>query len=285
MRNIVFLNGRFLPANEAMVSIFDRGFTYGDGLFETIRSYQGKIFAFDLHWERLTNGVQAIGIPFRPGKRYLSECIEKLLRLNNLTASDAYIRLTITRGIDFARIIPAGSLKPSVAIIAKPLEAKIKHYQQHGISAILLASKRNLPHIKSLNLLPNVMGLIEAKRRKAQEGIFTDGNKILEGTVTNIFIADGKGIKTPPIEDGILPGITRRLVIELARREGIKVSEVSLTKKELKDCKEAFLTNSIMEITPLIRIEDTLIGGGTIGVLTKRFQQRYNFTVLNQVLA
>lgn len=280
MNNIVFLNGQFLPANKAMISLFDRGFIYGDGVFETMRSYNGKVFALDLHMERLTESARKLEISFHPKNIYFKNSIEKLLKLNKLNQKDAYIRLTITRGVDYGRLIPSQALKPTITIIAKPLDAKIQQYQHNGIRAVFLSNKRSLPHIKSINLLSNVMGLIEAKKRKAQEGIFTDGNKILEGAITNIFISDGKSIKTPPIEDGILPGITRRLLIELARKEGIKVAEISLSKKDLNNCKEAFLTNSVMEIVPLLKIDDNLVGNGKIGLLTRRLQQSYKYMML-----
>ena len=283
MDDMVFLNGRFLPADKAVVSIFDRGFTYGDGLFETMRSYNGMIFALDLHLKRLIDSARLIGIPIGQNKKYLTHHLEKLLEINNLTSGNAYIKLIVTRGVDYGRLLPSVSLKPTIAIITKPVDTKIELYQQKDIGAIFLSNKRSLPYIKSLNLLPTVAGLIEAKKSKMQEGIFVDGDKILEGAVTNIFVSDGKGIKTPPIKDGILPGITRRIVIELAKRLCIKITETSLTKNELLRSKEAFLTNSIMGIAPLLRIEDKLIGNGKPGALTKRLQQAYKDTVLKRL--
>jgi len=277
MNNIVFLNDKFLPRDKAKVSVFDRGFIYGDGVFETLHSYNGKVFAFDLHFTRLSEGIKALAIPIRLKEDYLLSCIKKLLSRNNFNNTDANIRITVTRGTDYGSLAPSKSLKPTLAITAKPFNPKIKDYQREGVKAVFLNYKRPLPQIKSLNLIPNITGIIEAKKIKAQEGIFTNGDKILEGTITNIFISDGKGIKTPPIKDGILPGITRRLVIELAKAQGIKVSEVSLTRKDLKNCKEAFLTNSIMEIVPLVKIEDKLIGNGSPGTLTRRLQEIYKY--------
>ncbi|MEK7841925.1 MAG: aminotransferase class IV [Deltaproteobacteria bacterium] len=192
--------------------------------------------------------------------------------------------MIVTRGVDYGGALPSGSLKPTIVIIAKPVDTKIELYQQKGIGAIFLSNKRSLPYIKSLNLLPAIVGLMEVKKMKMQEGIFTDGDKILEGAVTNIFVSDGKGIKTPPIKDGILPGITRRIVIELAKRLCIKITETSLTKNELINGKEIFLTNSIMGIAPLLRIEDKLIGNGKPGALTKRLQQAYKDTILKGLI-
>ena len=280
MNNIVFLNNKFLPRDKAKVSVFDRGFIYGDGVFETLRSYNGKVFAFDLHFIRLSEGIKALAIPIMLKEDYLLSCIKELLRRNNLNNTDANIRITVTRGTDYGSLAPSKSLKPTLAITAKPFNPKIKDYQLKGVKAIFLNYKRPLPQIKSLNLLPNITGIIEAKKIKAQEGIFTNGDKILEGTITSIFISDGKGIKTPPIKDGILPGITRMLVIELAKAQGIKVSEVSLTRKDLKKCKEAFLTNSIMEIVPLVKTEDKLIGSGSPGTLTRRLQEMYKYMLI-----
>ena len=284
MDDMVFLNGRFLPADKAVVSIFDRGFTYGDGLFETMRSYNGMIFALDLHLKRLIDNARLIGIPIGQNKKYLTHHLEKLLEINNLTSGNAYIKLIVTRGVDYGRLLPSSSLKPTIAIITKPLDTKVELYQQKGIGAIFLSNKRSIPYIKSLNLLPAIAGLIEVKKSKMQEGIFVDGDKILEGTITNIFVSDGKSIKTPPIKDGILPGVTRGIVIAMAKRLSIKIAEISLTKNELINSKEAFLTNSIIEIAPLLRIEDKLIGNGKPGALTKRLQQAYEDMVLKGLI-
>ena len=278
MNNIIFLNGKFLPDDRAMVSIFDRGFMYGDGLFETMRSYEGTIFALDLHLERLVGSAKIIGISLRQSNKYLSNIIHNTLKINGLTSGNAYVKLIITRGLDCGgRIIPPKSLKPTIAIIARPLDVKkIKHYQHKGMGAVFISNKiRPIPQVKSLNLLANITGLIEANQTRMQEGIFTRGNKILEGAITNIFISDGKSLKTPPIKDGILAGVTRRLVIELAKKQGIKIVEISLTMEDLKNSTEAFLTNSIMEIVPLVKIEKKLIDHGLPGILTRRLQHAY----------
>ena len=276
--NIIFLNGKFLPDDRAMVSIFDRGFMYGDGLFETMRSYEVTIFALDLHLERLVGSAKIIGISLRQSKKYLSNIVHNTLKINGLTSGNAYVKLIITRGLDCGgRIIPPKSLKPTIAIIARPLDVKkIKHYQHKGMGAVFISNKiRPIPQVKSLNLLANITGLIEANQTRMQEGIFTRGNKILEGAITNIFISDGKSLKTPPIKDGILAGVTRRLVIELAKKQGIKIVEISLTMEDLKNSAEAFLTNSIMEIVPLVKIENKLIDHGLPGILTRRLQHAY----------
>ena len=174
-------------------------------------------------------------------------------------------------------------MKPTIAIVARPLDVKrIKHYQQKGMGAVFISNKiRPVPQVKSLNLLANITGLIEANQRRMQEGIFTHGNKILEGAITNIFISDGKSLKTPPIKDGILAGVTRRLVIELAKKQGIKIVEISLTMENLKNSTEAFLTNSIMEIVPLVKIEKKLIDHGLPGIFTRRLQYAYKQMMLS----
>lgn len=287
MNNMVFINGRFLPANKAVVSIFDRGFMYGDGLFETMRSYNGMIFALDLHLDRLIKSSKTIQISLKQSKKHLSNCLKELLELNKLTIGNAYVKLIVTRGIDYGMLLPSKSSEPTMAIITKSLDEKrIRQYQRKGIGAVFLSGKiRPLPHIKSLNLMANIAGLIEANQRKMQEGIFTAGDKILEGAVTNIFVSDGKCIKTPPIEDGILPGITRRLVIDLAKKDGIKIIEASLSKKDLENSSESFLSNSIMEIAPLIKIENKTIARGKAGTLTRRLQQAYKQMVLMSVIS
>jgi len=280
MGDIVFLNGKFLPRDKAVVSIFDRGFTYGDGLFETMRSYNGKILELDLHLKRLIDSARLIGIVIGQKRRYLTHYIDKLLEINNLTNRDAYIKVIVTRGVDYGRLLPSRSLKPTIVILIKPLDTRIASYQQRGLGAIFLPNKRSIPHVKSLNLLPAITGLVEAQKSKMQEGIFTDRDKILEGTVTNIFVSNGKEIKTPPIKDGLLPGVVRGIIIALAKSLSIKTTESSVTKAELINSKEAFLTNSIMEVAPLLRIENKLIGNGRPGTLTKRLQKAYKDNVI-----
>lgn len=283
MNNIVFLNGKFLPASKASVSLFDRGFLYGDGVFETMRSYNGMVFALDLHLERIANGAKTIGTPFKPNKKHLLNHVKKLLKLNSITTGNAYIKLAITKGVDYGGLMPSKKVKPTIVIIVKPLDARIKNYQKKGMAAVFISGKRSLPHIKSLNLLPNIAGLLQAKKTGVEEGIFTDGDKILEGAITNIFIYDGDEIKTPPLSDGILPGVTRRLVIELAKKRGFKITEAPLTKTELISSREAFLTNSIIEIAPLLKIEGKPIGNGKAGALTKRLQQVYKAAIFKRL--
>lgn len=277
--SIVFLNGKFIPASKANISVFDRGLLYGDGLFETMRAYNGKVFALGEHLKRMAHGAKVLKIPFMNNTNKWHQIINKLLKLNNLQNHDSYIRTTLTRGIDFGGLLPKDNIKPTIIVAAKPISAIVKKRQRTGIRAITInfskVSSQALS-IKSLNFIDNVIGIMMAKDMGAGEAIFTSPSKeILEGTISNIFIVKGNHIKTPLIKSGILPGITRQFVINLAKKMGLKISEVSIKRKDILNSDEAFITNSIMEITPLILIDKKIIGKGMPGKITRNIHKAY----------
>lgn len=279
MEGIVFLNGLYLPASEARVPIFDRGFTYGDGLFETMRIYRGKAFALDLHIQRMRIGAEELAIPFPDG---IKAIIPELIKRNDLSRCGGSIRITLTRGMDSGHakrdsgLLPPVNPSPTVVIVARPLDPKVKERQREGVKATFLEGlKPSLPWIKSLNRLPHILGAVEANRRGVDEGLFvTKDGEILEGTVSNIFIVDNDLLKTPPL-GGILPGITRRFILELARRLGLSCQETSIMKGDMEGCQEAFLTNSLLEVAPLIMVDGMPIGDGRIGPMTRDIQRAY----------
>ena len=276
----VYLNGRYLPASEASVSVFDRGLNYGDGLFETMRAYRGRTFALELHLERLKKSAEELNIPIKIEEVRWNQIIEKLLELNSLKEEDSYLRITITRGKDFGGFNPAQDIEPTIIIMNKPISSSTDDRHKNGIRGTILEvrgkSPYNITNMKTLNFLPNLMGKMETLRRGADEGFFLDsGGNITEGTTSNIFLFRGDELLTPPIDCGILPGVTRNIIINLARDKGINVSEQGFDMNDLLNSDEAFVTNSMIEITPLIEVDRRLIGDGKPGKRTKELQQAY----------
>ncbi len=281
---VVYLNGRFVQAERAKVSAFDRGFSYGDGLFETMRAYSGWVFALERHLERLRKGAVQIGIPFDGDVPRWRRVMDALLRRNGLQTGDSSLRLTLTRGADMlgSLLPPEPAPSPTVLVVAKPLEEGISERQRLGISAIALrwGSPFNPFGVKSLNYFYNMLAMAQARQEGAQEALFVapDGS-VVEGTTSNVFsVLDG--ILTTPAEDsGLLPGITREVVIELARKEGLTVREAPVFLDELFSANEAFMTGSLKEVMPLTTVDGRKIGAGSPGPVTRFLQERYKAAV------
>jgi D-amino acid aminotransferase len=271
----VHLNGRLVPAARAHVSVFDRGLQFGDGLFETMRAYCGRPFALDRHLERLQRSAAALRmeIPRRPWGRQ----IEALLRKNRLLAVDARVRLTVTRGVGVPALVPPRDLKRTVIMTASPVEPEIAKVQKRGARVVLLPYVRSeaLAGHKALNYLPAVLGKMTAHRRRAFEALFVAaGQRLTEGTTSNLFVWRRQRLVTPPT-NGILPGVTRQLVMQLASEHGIRVLERRLTVTDLVTAEEAFLTGSVAEVVPVIAVDGEAIAEGRPGPLTRRLQQLY----------
>ncbi len=276
----VFVNGQYLPANEASISVFDRGLNYGDGVFETLRTYKGKIFALGLHIERLRKSAEKLAIPLKDDEASWKIILKRLLELNSLKEDDSYIRITITRGTDFGGLNSDMKTEPNMIVINKPLRSSIKDQQKNGIKGAILDVRGESPYlltnIKSLNFLPNVLGKMEVSAMGMDEGFFlSTRGSLTEGTTTNIFLIKDNELLTPPVEDGLLPGVTRNLVIDLAGRKGLEVTERGFDKEEVLHSDEAFVTNSVIEITPLIALDGETIGKGKAGKQTKKLLKAY----------
>lgn len=291
MKRYVHINGRVVPEGKAVVSVFDRGLNYGDGVFETIKAVDGAPAFLKEHLERLSNGVKSIGIRQRYFKDFLVEvkngAIKKLLGANRLTEGEAYLKIIVTRGADSGGHAPSRGVRPAFIIMAKPLDSRsIERLKKKGVRAVLIKGyPPMLPGIKSLNYLPSVLGKMEAAGRGAYEGIFVgEDGFIKEGTSTNVFIVSNGVIKTPPagkkgLSDGVLPGITRKAVIDIARNKKIPVKEAGISGKDLFGCDEAFLTNSIIEVVPLIGVDSRKTGDGRPGEVTKLLQGVFGLTM------
>jgi D-amino acid aminotransferase len=279
----VFLNGRIIDAARATVSVYDRGILYGDGLFETMRAYKGVAFRIEDHFHRLRTSADILGLPIPnldwPGT------IAALLEKNGLARQDAWVRLTITRGPAEPRVLPPDLPKPTTILMVRPLDRDIAEHHKHGVKVALLPFSRHgfIPEHKSLNYLPAVIGKVLASYHGAYEGIFVRSDHVLtEGTTTSVFVVRDGTLWTAA-EGGILPGVTRRLVIELARDNGIRVVERDITTADLRLANEAFLTSSMIEIIPIVHVDEAPLGKGQPGPLTTKLQRLYQAAVKDYV--
>lgn len=254
----IFLNGRMVKEAEACVSVYDHGFLYGDGIYETMRSYGGVVFMLDRHIDRLWLSASLIKLS-PPDRSSLRDAIYETIEANGL--SDAYVRVTVSRGRGPIGLDPGLCKEPTIVVIAKKFtEYPARHYQE-GTKLTLAGTRRNLveaidPRIKSLNFLNNILAKTEAVDRGAYEAIMLNKDGyVAEGTVSNIFfIRDGR-LCTPSSEVGILEGITREVVIGLAKTEGTEVVEGMFRPEDIFLADEVFLTNTTGEIMPVSRFE------------------------------
>ncbi len=287
MKNvIVYLNGRYLKKSDAKVSFLDHGLLYGDGVFETLRAYNKKIFRPDEHFKRLHNSAKKIYLKIPLNSIKLNYIIYKLIKLNNLR--NAYIRVTVTRGPGEPGINPGLCKSPTQAVYVKEFKGYTDGIYSKGVDAVTVSTMKNHPEainpsIKSCNFLNNIIAGIEAKSKNAFEGIMLSREGwVAEGCVSNIFISAGNTLLTPPPGVGALDGITRREVIELAAKSGIKVIEKKFKKNKLHESQECFLTNTLLEIMPVTRIDGKTIGNGKPGKFTKLMMKKYKELVKSE---
>lgn len=270
----IYLNGKIVPSKEAMISVFDHGFLYGDGIYETMRTYEGVVFKFDEHLKRLYRSASLIGLTLPLEIDPLKIAVYETLIANSFR--NAYIRLTISRGRGSIGIDPDLCREPTIAIIVQEIKEYPKSYYKNGISIIISRTKRNLkeaidPRIKSLNFLNNILAKIEAKNANAYEAIMLNaGGKLTEGTISNLFFYRNDSLCTPSVDCGILDGITRGIVIDLARREGMKLEEGKFTKKDIYSAKEVFITNTTLEVMPVSKVDNQIYAVGDITKLLHR---------------
>ena len=280
----VFLNGRIIDASRATVSVYDRGLLYGDGLFETMRAYNGVAFAIEEHFHRLRTSADILGLPI-PDLDWPAT-IAELLKKNGLTKHDASVRLTITRGPAEPQVLPPDLPRPTTILMVRPVDPEIAQHRTHGVKVALLPFSCHgfIPEHKSLNYLPAVVGKVLASYHGAYEGLFVHNDHVTEGTTTSVFIVRDGALWTAP-EGGILPGVTRRLVIDLACRNKLRVLEREITTTELRLADEAFLTSSMIEIIPIVRVDEAALGKGRPGPLTIKLQKLFEGAVKNYVKA
>lgn len=270
----VYLNGEFVESDKAGVSVFDHGVLYGDGVFEGIRAYGGRVFRLGEHIDRIFAAAKAIALEIPMTKAELSAVVVATCKKNGLT--DCYIRLVITRGKGNLGISPINCEKSTVFCIAAGIKLYTDEQYEKGMSVITSVQRRNKativdPQIKSLNYLNNILAKIEANRAGAAEAIMLNHDGIVtEATGDNIFIVKNGEILTPPVYVGILDGITRRTVIEAAKKEGIPVRETEFTLFNVYNADECFLTGTAAEAIAVTSVDGRTIGSGVQGEVTKR---------------
>ena len=280
MSLMVYLNGELVPEDEAKVSVFDHGVLYGDGVFEGIRVYNGRVFRLQQHLERLYSSAAAIMLDIPLTVEELTEATVETCRANEM--ADGYIRLVVTRGRGDLGLDPRKCREPTTFIIADSIEFYPEEYYDNGLEVITCVTRRNSPDaldpaIKSLNYLNNILAKIETVRAGVPEGIMlsTDGY-VAECTGDNIFLVRDDHVVTPPISVGNLRGITRQAVIELLAEMGIETHEELFRLLEVYNANEMFLTGTAAEIVPVARVDGRPIGDGRPGPLTGKLREKFD---------
>jgi branched-chain amino acid aminotransferase len=275
----IWLNDRLMDESEAKISVFDHGLLYGDGVFEGIRVYSGRIFEFDAHLDRLYRSARAIRLELPMSREKIIEATEKTVGANGV--SDGYIRLVITRGTGTLGLNPFVCKNPQLFIIADKIQLYPQELYEKGLRVISASTLRNHPQalpaqIKSLNYLNNILAKIEAVDANAPEAImYNQQGYVAEATGDNVFIVRGGVIYTPPVQAGSLEGITRDVVIKLAKTEKMKVVERNLTRFDLYASDEMFLTGTAAEVIGVVNIDGRIIGSGKPGPLTNLLRKKF----------
>jgi branched-chain amino acid aminotransferase len=280
LRMKVFIDGKFYDEKNAKISVFDHGLLYGDGIFEGIRAYNGRVFKLKEHIDRLFCSAKAILLEIPMSHQAMMKAVVDTCRRNKLR--EGYIRLVVTRGVGTLGLNPNRCERPSVIVIA----GKIKLYPQEmyddGMAIVTVATTRNLhnavnPAIKSLNYLNNILAKIEANNAGVEEAIMLNSEGyVAECTGDNIFIIKGRQLLTPPLSAGALYGITRNVVMDLARQSGLEVGEPNLTRYDVYNADECFLTGTAAEVIPVVKVDGRVIGKGQPGPLTRQLLQRFH---------
>lgn len=278
-QSTIYLDGKFVPESEAKVSVFDHGLLYGDGIFEGIRFYNGRVFRLEEHHDRLWDSARSICLEIPISRTQMTEALLETIRQNGLR--DGYIRQIVTRGVGNLGLNPVQCKQPTVIIIAATIALYPEEMYRNGLKIVTCATRRSgpatlNPAVKSLNYLNNVMARIEANLAGADEALMlNDAGNVAECTADNVFIIKKGQIFTPPISAGALRGITRAVVFDLAAELGVKISETDITRHDVFVADECFLTGTAAELIPVINADGRVIGTGKPGSLTTRMIARF----------
>ena len=282
----IYMNDRLVDKDEAVVSVFDHGLLYGDGVFEGIRSYNGLVFKLREHLDRLFESARTLMLRIPMSKEELVKATVLTLRANHL--KDAYIRLVVTRGVGDLGLDPRKCPKPTLFIIADKIILYPKEYYDKGLVLATVSTVRNHPEalnpqLKTLNYLNNILAKIEATNAGVDEAILLNAQGyVTECTGENIFFIRGKAAYTPPPYVGILKGITRAVVMRIARENGLSVHEEVFTRHDLYTADEVFLTGTAAEIVPVVKIDNRVIGSGRPEAMTLRLMKEFKKSTLKE---
>jgi branched-chain amino acid aminotransferase len=273
------VNGRLQRAAQARISIFDRGLLYGDGIFETFRIYDDRPFRFDDHWRRLQRSARSIGLRLPHPAAWFRRQIGAVLSANHL--SNAIVRLTITRGVGPVGLEPPATVAPTIILFARPFTGYPEAVYRRGLAVIIASMRRpppsaTPPYAKSLSYLVGILAKREAVRRGADDALLLSvKGHVCEGTTSNLFFVRAGTLYTPSPQTGLLEGITRQVILELAAQLGIPVRQGVFLPKKLLAADELFLTNTSYEIMPVVRVAGRRIGTGRPGPLTARLHHAF----------
>jgi len=276
----IYISGKYYDKENAKISVYDHGLLYGDGVFEGMRSYSGKVFRLKAHLDRLWDSAKAIWLTMPISQEAMAQAVNDTLAKNGI--KDGYIRLIVTRGAGALGLDPNKCSDPQVIIITDHIQLYPKELYENGLTIVTASTIRNhsaalSPRIKSLNYLNNIMAKIEGLQAGCVEALMLNAKgEIAECTGDNIFLVKHGKLLTPPIDAGILEGITRDAVIELAGEIGVTVQQIALTRHDIFIAEECFLTGSAAEVIPVVKLDSRLIGDGKPGPLTKKLTERFH---------
>ena len=276
----IWINGRLFDKQDAKISVYDHGLLYGDGVFEGMRAYRGRVFRLDKHLRRLYESAKAIHLKPPISVEEMGAAVNDTLKANNLV--DAYIRLVVTRGSGSLGLDPNRCSDPQVIIITDHIALYPKELYENGLEIVTVSVVRNhaaalSPRIKSLNYLNNILAKIEGLQAGCSEALMLNTRgEVAECTGDNIFLVRGNELLTPPIDAGILEGITRDAVMELAVDVGLTVREIALTKHDVYNADECFLTGTAAEVIPVVKVDSRVIGAGQPGPKTRELIKRFH---------
>jgi branched-chain amino acid aminotransferase len=276
----IYISGKLYDKEDAKISVYDHGLLYGDGVFEGLRSYNGRVFRLEQHLDRLWDSAKAIWLEIPMTKAALAQAVNDTVKVNGI--QDGYIRLVVTRGAGTLGLDPNRTADPQVIVIADRISLYPEELYRKGLEIVTVSVMRNhpaalSPRIKSLNYLNNILAKIEGLKAGCVEALMLNvKGEVAECTGDNIFLVRHGRLTTPSVEAGILEGVTREAVIELARASGREVRETPLTKHNVYIADECFLTGTAAEVIPVVKVDDRRIGDGQPGPVTRDLMERFH---------
>jgi branched-chain amino acid aminotransferase len=282
MAAVVYVNGTIRPAEEAVIPVLDHGFLFGEGIYETLRTYDRRPFLLERHLKRLRHSAELMALDVPWPDEDLARRIDETMRAHPSLLDEAYIRMLVTRGVGELSYDPAACPAPTLVIIVMPFVPHPARTVTDGIAVALVPIRRNHPEaldpaIKSNNLLNNALAMQAAYRRRAAEALMLNqAGELAECSQSNIFLVRDGGVLTPPLSAGLLPGVTREFVLEIARDLGLPAAEHRLWPRDLEAADEAFITGTTREITPVTTIDGRPVGHGRPGALTKQLMAAFH---------